>query len=121
VLDIQTNSLRELGGAQAGKSKLMFATFSPDGSKVAFVCDQNLYVQDLRTFEIVALTNNGSETLINGTFDWVYEEELQLRKGFHWSPDSKHLAYWQIGKIIFWIIRRKIFETHSNFFSYRPI
>ena len=74
----------------------MFATFSPCGNKVAYVKSNNLYVQDVHTFKITPLTHDGSPTLINGTFDWVYEEEFRLRKGFRWSPDSKSIAFWQI-------------------------
>jgi hypothetical protein len=74
----------------------MFATFSPCGNKVAYVRDNNLYVQDVHTFKITALTSDGSSMVINGTFDWVYEEEFRLRRGFRWSPDSKSIAFWQI-------------------------
>lgn len=56
----------------------------------------NLYAQDVHTFKITALTSDGSNEIINGTFDWVYEEEFRLRKGFRWSPDSKSIAFWQM-------------------------
>ena len=96
VLDRQTRKLRQLGGKDAKPSTLMFATFSPDGKKVAYVRERNLYVENLADGSIQALTDAKSETEINGTFDWVYEEELGLRNGFRWSPDSKLIAYWQI-------------------------
>lgn len=96
VLDITARDLRQLGGWNAKPSSLMFATFSPCGNKVAYVSGNNLYVQDVHTFKITALTNDGSPTTINGTFDWVYEEEFRLRKGFRWAPDSKSIAFWQI-------------------------
>lgn len=96
VLDITARDLRQLGGWNAKPSSLMFATFSPCGNKVAYVSGNNLYVQDVHTFKITALTNDGSLTIINGTFDWVYEEEFRLRKGFRWSPDSKSIAFWQM-------------------------
>lgn len=73
----------------------MFAAFSPNGSKVAFVREHNLYVQDLRSMEVTSLTADGSPQIINGTFDWVNEEELGLRDGFRWSPDGQFIAYWQ--------------------------
>jgi dipeptidyl-peptidase-4 len=95
VLDIAGRVLKKLGG-DAKPSSLMFAEFSPDGTRVGYVRENNLYVQNLNDLRITALTRNGSETLINGTFDWVYEEELRLRKGFRWSPDSRTIAYWQI-------------------------
>lgn len=95
VLDITAGELKKLG-ADAAPATLMFATFSPDGSRVAYVRENNLYVQDLRTLQVTPLTANGSSRFINGTFDWVYEEELGLRNGFRWSPDSRTIAYWQI-------------------------
>jgi len=96
VLDLDDGSLKKLGGEDAGEATTMFATFSPDAKKVAFVRENNLYVQDLDTLETIALTTDGDENLINGTFDWVYEEELKLRNGFRWSPDSQQIAYWQL-------------------------
>jgi dipeptidyl-peptidase-4 len=98
VLDITARDLRQLGGdvIKTHPSSLMFATFSPSGDKVCYVRENNIYVQDLHTFEVTVLTSDGSDTLINGTFDWVYEEELQLRCGFRWSPDSKSIAFWQL-------------------------
>jgi dipeptidyl-peptidase 4 len=78
---LQLRPLRQLGG-EAGRSSLMFATFSPDGTRVAYVRDHNIYVEDLTTHTIAPITTDGSPTIINGTFDWVYEEELSLRNGF---------------------------------------
>ena len=95
VLDLATNKLQKLGG-NAPPSTLLFAKFSPDGSKVAYVRDQNIYVEDLARGSIVPLTQNGSPTLANGTTDWVYEEEFFIRDGFRWSPDGQSIAYWQI-------------------------
>ena len=73
----------------------MFAKLSPDGRKVAFVRNNNLYVTDLASGREEQLTKDGSENIINGTTDWVYEEELGLRDAFRWSPDSRHIAYWR--------------------------
>ncbi len=95
VLDRAAKTLRQLGGGGAASS-LMFAKFSPDGRYVAFVRANNVYVEELAGGTIRQLTNDGSPTTINGTFDWVYEEELDLRDGFRWSPDSRHIAYWQL-------------------------
>ena len=94
LLDVAARKLRKLGG-DAAPSSLMFATFSPDGTRVAFVRESNLYVQDLDTLKVTPLTADGSKTLINGTSDWVNEEELDLRDCFRWSPDGKHLLFWQ--------------------------
>ena len=94
VLDLTSGHMKKLGG-DAPESTLMFAKFSPDGKSVAFVRANNIYVQDLATDQIRALTQDGSKTLINGTTDWVTEEELSLRDAFRWSPDSQSIAYWQ--------------------------
>lgn len=95
VLDLQTRALEQVG-KERPEASLMFAKFSPDATKVAFVSEWNVYVEDLRTHNVKALTTNGTRKLINGTFDWAYEEEFACRDGFQWSPDSQHLAYWQI-------------------------
>ena len=94
VLDVATRALRRLGG-DAAPATLMFAKFSPDGSRVAYVRENNLYVQELRRLRVTALTTDGSPTRINGTADWVNEEELDIRDGFRWSPDGRSLAFWQ--------------------------
>ncbi len=86
---------RRLGGALP-KSTLMFAKWSPDGGRVAYVAQNDLYVEDVETRKQTRLTKDGSPTIINGTFDWVYEEEFDCRDGFRWSPDGKSLAYWQL-------------------------
>lgn len=95
VLNLKTNRLRKLA-AQAAPSTTMFAKFSPTGNRVAYVVERNLYVEDPDSGEIVQLTADGSDTVVNGTFDWVYEEELFLRDGFRWSPDGTRIAYWQL-------------------------
>ena len=94
VLDLATRKLRRLGRDSA-PSTLMFAQFSPDGSRVAYVRENNLYVQELTRMRVTALTTDGSPTRINGTSDWVNEEELEIRNGFRWSPDGRFLAFWQ--------------------------
>jgi len=95
ILDLSKGSLKKLG-EPLPESSLMFAKFSPDGNKVAYVEGNNIYVENLADSNIKQLTNDGSTTLINGTFDWAYEEEFACRDGFRWSPDSKSIAYWQI-------------------------
>ncbi len=95
VLDLKTGSLSQLGKSLPAAS-LMFAKFSPDANAVAYVSNNNIYVEDLATAAIKPLTTDGNVTLINGTFDWAYEEEFYCRDGFRWSPDSKSIAYWQI-------------------------
>ena len=95
VLDRGSSKLFQLGKGRPPQS-LMFAKFSPDGKKVAYVSDHNLYVEDLASHLITALTRDGTRKFINGTFDWVYEEELDCRDGFRWSPDSRSIAFWQV-------------------------
>ncbi|HUR98377.1 MAG TPA: DPP IV N-terminal domain-containing protein, partial [Pyrinomonadaceae bacterium] len=94
VLNIANGKLQQLGkGLDA--STLMFAKFSPDGTRVGYVSKQNIYVEDIATGRVSQITTDGGGNIINGTFDWVYEEELDDRDGFRWSPDGKTIAYWQ--------------------------
>ncbi len=94
VLNRATGALKKLGGT-AQESSLLFAHFSPDGTRVAYVRANNIYVEDIASGKVKALTRDGSATTINGTSDWVYEEELALRDCIRWSPDGKQIAYWQ--------------------------
>ncbi|HEV2348803.1 MAG TPA: S9 family peptidase [Terriglobia bacterium] len=93
VLDRKSATLRKLGG-DASPSSLQFAKFSPDGSQAAYVMANNIYVEDIASGHITPLTSDGSTTIINGTSDWVYEEELDIRDGFQWSPNGKRIAFW---------------------------
>ncbi|PZR38948.1 MAG: S9 family peptidase [Azospira oryzae] len=95
VLDLKTKQLRQLGSGLPSSS-LMFAKFSNDGTKVAYVSNYNVYVEELQSGHITSLTTDGNRKLINGTFDWAYEEEFACRDGFQWSPDGQHIAFWQI-------------------------
>jgi len=95
VFNLITGSLQRLGKSLRA-TYLQFAKFSPDSKKVAYVCEKNIYVESLETSLITPLTNDGGNNIINGTFDWVYEEELSLRDGIRWSPDSKKIAFWQM-------------------------
>ena len=96
VLDKTNGDLWQLGGSDAEESTLQFAKFSFDASRVAYVREDNIYVQDLETRNIEQLTTDASDILINGLFDWVYEEEFHAKDGFRWSPDGKKIAYWQL-------------------------
>jgi dipeptidyl-peptidase-4 len=95
VLDLKNGDLQQIGKSLE-PARLMFAKFSPDGKMAGFVYKNNIYVQVLQTGEIEQLTDDGNDHVINGTFDWVYEEELDCRDGFRWSPDSKKIAFWQL-------------------------
>jgi dipeptidyl-peptidase-4 len=95
VVDVQTGAVRPLVRT---KEKESHAEASPDGRRVAFVRQNDLYVVEVETGRETRLTRTGSETVLNGTLDWVYEEELASRSGqaFSWSPDSKAIAYLQL-------------------------
>lgn len=96
LLSLSSGELKQIGNGRAAAS-LQFAKFSPDGKNIAYVSERNIYSEDVTTGAIKKLTSdNGTRKLINGTFDWVYEEEFFSRDGFRWSPDSKNIAYWQI-------------------------
>ena len=97
VLDLSGWQLKKLGG-KGPASTLMFAKFSPDGGRVGWVRygEYNLYVEELASGNITQLTKDGSRTTINGTFDWVYEEELGLQDGWRWNPNGQSIAYWQL-------------------------
>jgi dipeptidyl-peptidase-4 len=87
-------------GYQLGKgleaSSLMFAKFSNDNMNVAYVSKHNIYLENLESHAIKQLTKDGTAKIINGTFDWVYEEELSCRDGFRWSPDGNSIAFWRV-------------------------
>lgn len=94
VLDLTSGNLRKLGG-DAKPSTLMFAKFSPDGTRVGYVRENNIYVETIADGKIKQVTTDGGKTIINGTSDWVNEEEFNLRDCWRWSPDGKSIAYWQ--------------------------
>ena len=94
IYNIEKEILTPLSSREEGFQ--MFAKFSPDGKYIAFVRNRNLYLVEVATMQETEQTSNGSEgKIINGTTDWVYEEELNLRDGWNWSPDSKHIAFFQ--------------------------
>ncbi len=95
LLDRTSRQLKKLGG-EIAPSTMMFAKLSPDGNQVAYVRERNIYVHNLLDDVIRQLTFAESEDIINGTTDWVYEEEFGLRDAFRWSPDSRWIAFWQI-------------------------
>ena len=87
VVDLASGALRRLG-VDAPASSLMFAKFSPDNSKVGYVRGNNVYVEDVANGKITQLTHDGSDTVINGTSDWVNEEEFFIRDGFACSTSQ---------------------------------
>jgi dipeptidyl-peptidase-4 len=95
LLDIAKNNLQQLGKGLPSQS-LMFAKISPDNKNVAYVSEHNIYSEDISSGTLKKLTTDGSRKMINGTFDWVYEEEFGCRDGFRWSPDGRQIAFWQV-------------------------
>jgi dipeptidyl-peptidase-4 len=93
VLDKSDHSWRRLGGKST--NGLLYAKLSPEGRRAAYVRDNNIYVEEVRSGRITALTRDGSAMVINGTSDWVDEEELDLTSCFEWSPDGTKIAYLQ--------------------------
>lgn len=95
VLHLEKNELSKIGKDRPASS-LMFAKFSPDSRSVAYVSEYNIYAEDVASHTVKKLTQDGHRKLINGTFDWVYEEEFNCRDGFRWSPDSRSIAFWHV-------------------------
>ncbi len=93
VLDKHDSSWHKLGGKN--DSGLLYARLSPDGTRAAYVRSNNIYVETIRSGAIKRLTADGSENIINGTSDWVNEEEFYIREAFEWSPDSQRIAFLQ--------------------------
>lgn len=91
IYDLATKKLEILDTQHQPQT---LATFSPDGSKIAYISDNNLYYKDLKTQQIETITTDGKfNRIINGTTDWVYEEEFGITQAFGWSPDSKNIAF----------------------------
>jgi len=95
IYDLESQKLHQIG-KQFKPSSLMFAKVDPENKYVAYVHDFNIYTEDLQTGVVKQLTTDGNGKIINGTFDWVYEEEFGIRDGFKWSPDGTSIAFWQL-------------------------
>ena len=101
IYNIHTDKITKLSD-----KKVMYATFSPNGDKIAYVLDNNLFIKDIKSEIITQVTNDGKKNhIINGASDWVYEEEFALVRSFEWAPDGEHIAYY------------KFDETHVKEFS----
>jgi dipeptidyl-peptidase 4 len=94
LLDRRGGTLKKLGG-DVPEASLMYAQFNADATKVAYVRQNDIYVEDLATGAVGRLTRDGSDLVINGGSDWVNEEELDLHDCFRWSPDGSRIAFWQ--------------------------
>ncbi len=95
VYDRNAEKLTQLG-KDFPASSLMFAKFSADNQYVAYVHDFNIYKEEFSTGKMTQLTFDGDGGIINGTFDWAYEEEFGKRDGFAWSPKADRMAFWQV-------------------------
>ncbi|KUG13932.1 peptidase S9 [Elizabethkingia sp. HvH-WGS333] len=95
VFNKNSKKLTQLGKGLP-EASLMFAKFSPDGKKVAYVSKHNIYIEDLANNKLNKITSDGTDRMINGTFDWAYEEEFGAKDGFRWSPDGSKIAYWKL-------------------------
>ena len=91
IYNVFTDKLKKLTD-----DKVMYATFSPNGEKVAYVFDNNLYIKNIRSEKITQVTTDGKKNhIINGASDWVYEEEFALVRSFEWSKNGDYLAYYK--------------------------
>ena len=117
VYDLTTKSLKPL--SDNGSQRL--ASFSPDGTKVAFMRDNNLFIKDLESNEEIQFTSDGLyNNIINGAPDWVYEEEFSFSQGFFWSPDNKKIAYYKFDESKVQKFQMEEFEgLYPEWFSYK--
>ncbi len=95
VYNLDNQELTQLG-KRLPEASLMFAKFLNGNQQVAYVSRHNLYAEDIASGNIMPLTRDGNEDIINGTFDWVYEEELFCRDGFRPNPNGQEIAFWQL-------------------------
>ena len=93
LVDVAAGTVRQLGKGLE-PSRMMYGKLSPAGDRFAYVYYNNLYVEDVATGERRQLTFDGGDVMVNGNFDWVYEEELSCYDGWRWSPDGRKIAYW---------------------------
>ena len=113
LLNVRTKKITALSNEN---THLRNVKLSPDGKLVGFVRDHNIYVVDLSTGKEKAVTTNGTDNILNGEFDWVYEEEFGLADAWRWSPDSKKIAYWQLDQT-----RVKVFYLINEMYRYNKI
>jgi dipeptidyl-peptidase-4 len=91
LYDLQSGGIEPLDEAREPQT---LAEYSPNGKKVSYIFENDLYIKDLESGVVMQVTDDGSRNkIINATTDWVYEEEFAITKGYGWSPDSKYIAY----------------------------
>jgi dipeptidyl-peptidase 4 len=113
LYNISTKSVSALSN---GDIHLRNVKLSPDGTRVGFVRGHNIYVADLKTGKETAVTNDGTDNILNGEFDWVYEEEFGLADAWRWSPDGKKIAYWRLDQT-----REKIYHLIDEMGEYNTV
>ena len=94
VYNLFTDKLKKISD-----KKVMYATFSPKGDKIAYVLDNNIYIKDLKSEDVIQVTHDGKKnSIINGASDWVYEEEFGLVRSFEWSKNGDYIAYYKFNE-----------------------
>ena len=93
IYNIKMKILKSFNNLDIPKS---LAQFSPDSKYIGYIKQNNLFIADLENSNEKQLSFDGGDYLLNGQFDWVYEEEFDIIKGWQWSPDSKYIAFWQL-------------------------
>jgi dipeptidyl-peptidase 4 len=91
LYDLNTHTLETLSEKYSPQTQV---EYSPNGKLISFIYNNNIYIKNLQTKAIVQITNDGfPNKIINGTTDWVYEEEFAITKGYYWSPNSENIAF----------------------------
>jgi dipeptidyl-peptidase-4 len=117
LYDVATKKVTLVSESQEEEKNVMF---SPDSKKIGFVKGNNIFYYDIASGKTVQLTFDGSENIINGAFDWVYEEEFDLITGWEWAPDSKSIAFWQLDQSVEPLMKIAKYDSlHLNFLEYR--
>ncbi len=93
IYDLQTKVFQQLTDTIGEQLNIKF---SPNGKMIGFVRENNIFIIDIETKVETQLTFDGEKHIMNGRFDWVYEEEWSIIDGWVWSPDSKNIAFWQL-------------------------
>ena len=117
LYDVDTKKVTLISESQEEQKN---AAFSPDSKKIGFVKGNNIFYYDIASGKATQLTFDGGENIINGAFDWVYEEEFDLITGWEWAPDSKSIAFWQLDQSAEPLMKIAKYDSlHLNFLEYR--
>ena len=124
LMNPSDKTLRQVG-ADRPSASLMFAKFSPDGDNIAYVSEGDVYVEDVSTGTTKKITQKRTPDIVNGTSDWVYEEEFDLKDCIRWSPDSQKIAFWEfdtseVGEFILINNTDTLYPTLKKFKHVKP-